>query len=457
MGRVEGEGAENLDYSSYTYEQLRSAVYGVNADSVRVAANEWADLRRRLNERVGTLRVEIVKLGPAWDSPAGQQALKTLADQRDWMAEFARVASWNEERMTDVQDAYYKAIKAMRALDAEPDRPNPGPGQSPGSGTTTDPAASNWKQPHAVKIANYLYSNLAIAAATMAMPPSQPKDDPSSYGKDGVPGEGPALPPTVTAPNSRSHSGAEQDGSSASKSGGPPGLVIRNPTPGRTPSPPDGRASATGPATGTKPSKSPGMVSGPTAHDRSATSAPTQVPRSGRGGVPSAGQASSGKPGFGRVITSPWGTGQGGGPPAVTDSGTKTLGGGLRPPLGTPAGPGPGQVPPGGMVHPGGAAGHGGRAGKKKPGYERGEPDTFRDSRHGNAAGGEVRNSERRSAFDPLPGMLGTQRHQAGEQRRQPWEVPEPAPLPAGFPEELRDFKHSDGTQFQVRRRGNAV
>ncbi|MGH3656564.1 MAG: hypothetical protein ACRDUA_07885, partial [Micromonosporaceae bacterium] len=351
------------------------------------------------------------------------------------------------------QETYYKAVKAMQALDAEPDRPNPSPGKSPGSGDYVDPATTNWKQPPAAKIANYLYADLAIAAATMAMPPEGGQEDPLGYSDDpsGTPGGGSAPSPGAVGSGGTPDRGRSSGMPSSKRGGAEPGLVITNRTPD-TPSP----QVSHGP-TGATSGKAP-LVGVPTsAGDRSTVSGPATTGSGGRTGTGSVGKAPGAGLGGGKVISAPSGTAPAGGSPTVTDPGTKTLGGGLRPPPGTPVPPGTGGVPPGGMPHSGaGGAGQDGRAGKKKPGYERGEPDTFRDTRGANMSGGEVRGAARGERFKPLPGMLGTQRQHAAQERA-PWEVPEPAPVPEGFPDELRDFKRPDGTQFQVRRRGNAV
>jgi hypothetical protein len=116
---------------------------------------------------------------------------------------------------------------------------------------------------------------------------------------------------------------------------------------------------------------------------------------------------------------------------------------------------GPGETPPGNAVPPGvgGGTRAGGHRGKKKPAYERGEPDTFADERTANAAGGTIRQAGAPKPFDPLPGMLGSQRPKpTEEQQHEAWELPETAPSPEGFPDELKSFTRKDGARFEVRR-----
>jgi hypothetical protein len=116
-----------------------------------------------------------------------------------------------------------------------------------------------------------------------------------------------------------------------------------------------------------------------------------------------------------------------------------------------------GQVPPGGGVpSPGGGAGHTGRRAKRRPGYERGEPETFIDGRHANAAGGTIRQPGAAKSFNPTPGMLGSQKHKPAEEHDHgQWELPTTAPTPEGFPDKVEDskFTRRDGVQFEVRRR----
>ena len=102
MGQFGGDGSEYLDFSSHTYEQLRAAVYGVSEEAVRVAGNEWADLKRRVNERVGTLHVAVSKLTPQWNSPAGEAALDAMRAQ-DKRARVACDRGSRREREESVQ------------------------------------------------------------------------------------------------------------------------------------------------------------------------------------------------------------------------------------------------------------------------------------------------------------------------------------------------------------------
>lgn len=458
MGEFGGGGADNLDFSGHTYEQLRAAVYGVSEEAVRVAGNEWADLKRRLNERVGTLHVVVAKLAPAWDSPAGQQALEGFRAQRDWMAELARVAGLNEAQLDEVQTTRIEAVNAMRALDSQPGgpvppgsrpRPAPSPGPAPGAGGWVDPASLDWRQPRAADIANRLYGRLAIAAASMAKPPANPQLDPFEYGaspdtasgtNDGPryrsgnltggpgstvsrPGSGP-VPPGVPA-GTRSSSGRRDPGNPRPATGNP---VAAPGTGGRREIVSPGYVPVQGSSGGT-------AGRGPTFRDRG-------VPAVGRGGV-----LGGRPPGVGGTT----------GHPTVGEPPGKVLGGGLRPPPGPPVPPAPvpGEVPPpaGGIPGAGGAAGQPDRRGRRRPGYERADPGTFVDSRPGNAAGGKLPTPGGTPRFAPLPGTVGQQKPKPAEDdpHRDVWEVPETR-SPEGFPEKLATFTRRDGVTFEVRR-----
>jgi len=49
--------------------------------------------------------------------------------------------------------------------------------------------------------------------------------------------------------------------------------------------------------------------------------------------------------------------------------------------------------------------------------------------------------------------MLGSQKHKpTADQQHEAWDIPETAPSPEGFPEELKSFTRKDGARFEVRR-----
>ncbi|MGH3734247.1 MAG: hypothetical protein ACRDT6_01255 [Micromonosporaceae bacterium] len=196
--------------------------------------------------------------------------------------------------------------------------------------------------------------------------------------------------------------------------------------------------------------------------------APSVAPGAGRGsmlgrlGAPgSAGPGGGGS--FvppGRVIGGP------GGHPGAPGAGAPAA------PGGQPGGGGPGEgTPPGhrpghGMPHgvpPGGGrpGGDDGRRGRKKPGYERGELDTFVDGRRGNAAGGEVRRAAERPWKDGGRVLGGQKVKRTEEEAAREWELPPVAataePATDGLPDTVRDgaFRAPNGAQFKVRRRGN--
>jgi hypothetical protein len=453
MGDFAGGGADNLDFSSHTYEQLRAAVYGVSEEAVRVAGNEWADLKRRLNERIGTLHVAVAKLTPAWDSPAGRLAIEAMRAQCEWLTELARIAELNESYLDDVQTTRVEAVTAMRALDSQPGgpvapgtraRPAPSPGPATSAGGWVNPASVDWRQLPAVEIASRLYGRLAVAAASFAVPPSSPQE---AMVSGSLPDDG--------SPRSVSGSSAIGYGQSGPVSGTPgstSGSTVPGPGNDRT-----GRRDATAPGVG------PGVPWWPGGRQGVASGADVTV----RGPF-------NGLTGEGRVVRMPGLTSGGrgvlGGRPADIGTGSpgnvaatalpgKVIGGGLRPPPGTVVPPAtvPVEPPPaGGIPGAGGAPGEPGGPGRKKPGYERAERDTFVDDRFGNPSGGGLTTAGEASEFGPLPGTVGQQKQQpTGGDQGDVWAVP--AGSPEGFPDTLQSFTRRDGVTFEVRRGGRGA
>jgi len=411
-----GGGADNLDFSGYTYEQLRAAVYGVSEEAVRVAGNEWADLKRRLNERVGTLHVTIAKLTSVWDSPAGRRALDAFRAQRDWMAELARVAAVNEAHLDDVQAVRIAAVNGMRVLDTLPGgpvapgaqpRPAPVPGPAPTPGIWLEPASLDWRQPQAVMIANRLYGQLAIAAASLAVPPSVLQEI-----------SDPVDPPL-------------QQGSGQQRAGG----ANQNPTyvADRTSSR-NSQWLQTLPLTAGL--NDAGFGGGFPAQRSAAARYIVGARGTGRRGLRQGGQIGSWPVGTGSTAARQ---------PATTDPLGRVLGGGSRPASAVPEAP---LGPPGA----GGPVGESSGPTRRKRRYEQAEADTFVDRRYGNAAGGRLGTPGEPGRFAPLPGTVGNQKHKPAADEPREWEV-DTRPSPEGFPEKLETFTRRDGVTFEVRRK----
>jgi len=458
MGDFEGGGADNLDLSGYTYGQLRDAVFQIVGDDLQAASNYLADLKRRLHERVGTLHVVIAKLRPDWKAKGGEAALEKLDQQLKWMQEFARVTAVNEAAIDDLIKARHKAVAAMRKLDAMPGgptppgakgKPSPSPAPAPPQTGYVDPSTLDWRHPYAVRAATPLYNLLAITNASFPMPPES-YDDPGRSVIDGGSGSGSdtagaAAPRTSGSgiPSGSWTTGGRPGESHVSKTGrGERGPVLRGsppkavpPTAGAgTPAVDAGRGVA-GPNAGV------GVVAPGGTVDHGGAS----VDRAGF----DKGAATSAEPSAGRSFGS-------GRASSTASPGGKVLGGGTRPVAGTEVGiGGPGDAAPGNGMPPsvGSGAGTNGRRAKKKPGYEQGEPDTFVGGGTANAAGGTIRQPGAPRSFDPPPGMLGSQKHKpTADQQHEAWDIPETAPSPEGFPEELKSFTRKDGARFEVRR-----
>ncbi len=415
-----GGGADNLDFSGYTYEELRAAVYGVREEAVRVAANEWADLKRRINERVGTLHVAIAKLASVWNSPAGRHALDAFRSQRDWMAELARVAAVNEAHLDDVQAVRIAAVNGMRVLDTLPGgpvapgarpRPAPAPGPAPASGIWLEPAALDWRQPQAATIANRLYGQLAIAAASLAVPPTVLEEisdpvDPVAQ-RSAQQGTGAGTP-------GRSFVADRTSGSDS------PSFQVRPLTVGVNDVSPGGG----GPAR------------------RSAAALHTWGARGARDRGPKQGD---------HVGNWPVGTGSGAArQPTSTDPPGRVLGWGSRPASTAP------EMPPLGPPATGDPAGESSGPARRKRRYERAEADTFVDRRFGNAAGGSLPTPAQHIDFAPLPGTVGNQKHKPAADDPHGWDV-DTRPSPEGFPEKLETFTRRDGVTFEVRRKRSGL
>ena len=460
MARDDGSAGEGsaLDFSGHTYEELRTAILAVDEEAIRVGANEWADLRRRLNDRISTLRVMIHKLAPDWDSPAGRTALGALRGHLDRMQNLAKAARWNEDRFDALHETYHKTMKEFRELDASPG------GQAevvrnPGDNEALPPNLADRRQPRAAQLAHDIYSQIALTSATLTVP--EPPSDIEGLG-DGTAGEGSGSPGYGSGAGPRS--GSTPPGSSTGW--GAPGVIA--PPPSKAGSPdslsrapsgatrPSGRVTVPGqtPATGSAPSSDTRGGFGVTPGTRPDMGAPGRG-SSGSGGT-SAGRGVIGAPGGG--------TGISGNPPPGGGNGPKVIGGGPRPTVGSPAEPPPGASQPGtpGAMPPG-AHGGAGRPGRGSPGrrtnYEQGEPDTFRDTRHRTKPVlGQPSNPAKPVATDP--GVIGQQKQKPAETgQRGQWQQPQPAPSPEGFPDTLEDgtFTRRDGAKFTVRRRGSGA
>ncbi|MGH8877980.1 MAG: PPE domain-containing protein [Stackebrandtia sp.] len=428
MGRIEGDGADNLNYTSWPYPTLRAAVYAIGDEGIRVAQNEWADLKRRLNDRIGTLHVAIAKLRPDWDSPAGRQALDALAAHRDWMSELASIAERNEIRMDAVAHARRKAVEAMRKLDAQPGGPQP-PGQAgtpapspapaatpPGTG---EPVEADWRQPPAAKIASYVYSEIALAAATMSIPDRSQGDVGSP---EPLPGTGsgtgppPSPSPNPTPTTSTVSPDADRDSTPAGSKTptGTPGTVIT------------GSAHRTAPhGIGTK-------ASGPRANATAGPGAvrdPAKVLGGANARTPGAGAANppAGKsPTADRPGAAP--PGPGGTPGQQHPTPSPREGAPSGPPRGSDAVPPPaaGQPPPPATPSAGSGYQHRRRVKRRKAVHELTEPETFAPLRAAGPPGGLIEPTHRVVNTNPGPGVIGTNKSEAVEPAEQPWDVPDP-------------------------------
>lgn len=456
MGDFAGGGADNLDYSSHTYARLRSAVYALTTDGPVVAQNEWADLKRRLNERIGTLHVAIAKLTPAWISAGGHQAIVALTAHRDWLTEFARVAAWNEERVADVEQARRNATLAMKALDAEPGgpqrpdsgsstpRPTPGPDPDPAA----DPASQDWRQPYAAKIANYVFGQMAVAAASLAKAPVEwkPVETGSRPDNGGIPGDGPVLPSGSSAGPTRPRSGPNAPTSPHPSRGGGsgPGNVIGPP---RAPSRPLPTPGTPLPPAGTSP---PGGAIGQARDRRSASPLPRRPAETG-----ATSGAAGAHPGSRQSAAPGHGTSRESVPPPPHQRATgRVIGGGLRPIGGsTPTGGEPSQRIPSQLQTHGQPDKDPPRR-RKKPGYERGEPETFIDGRPRNPRGGIIRPATAAPApvvVDPGRGIIGASKRRDNVEQNEPWSVPEPVMPPTSAPDTGQETKRNEEYRHEVR------
>lgn len=451
MARVEGGGADNLNFSSHTYEELRTAVFAVDEEAIRVGANEWADLKRRLNERIGTLRVMIHKLEPDWSSGAGRQALSRLRGHLSRMQALAKTAHWNEDRFDTLYETYTKAVKEMRELDATRG------GQAevasnPGNNEPLPPNLADRRQPKAAKIAHDLYSEIAITSATL--------DLLENAGTGIDTGSGTGSPDGASgSPDSGPGAGSRSGSSTPGTTTGSPGTLAPPPSKAATPGGGPVLAgssqarSLTQPGGGANPGQTPaggnpnsGFGVAPAARDEFGAAARSST---GAGGPSGVGRG---------VIGPPRGTGGVGAPP--DGPGSRTLGGPPpRPGVATPGAglPGGGQPAHPGM--PGGTGGPGG--GRDGPGrrtnYERGEPDLFVDKRH-RAKPVIGQQPTQPKPVNTGPGVIGQQKRKPADTERQE-QRPQTTPSPQGFPDKLEDgsFRSRDGAQFTVRRRGSGA
>ncbi|MGH3734595.1 MAG: hypothetical protein ACRDT6_03070 [Micromonosporaceae bacterium] len=466
MAEVDGGGSQG--YTGYTFEELRTGMRTLRPDFMRVGSNQWGDLRRRLDERIGTLRVMIHRLAPDWESPAGTQALGKLRAHLTQMQALSKTARWNEILFDDLYDTYSQEMAKLRKLEEQPKRQAEVTGSVGHSTDALTPAQADTRQPAAAQIVYRMYGKLALTTLSLRMP-SDPdyKPGPDPGGGTGVP-PGPAAAPG---------SGGGQPGRSGPSAGAPPVVP----------------ASKRG-STGSGPAGSGGW---PAAALRPGVGVPPTTPAGGRAGASSpAASGSTGAPGGARGVPGVGGTGAVPGsrvPGGVTRGGVLGPGGGAggtgvpASGPGAPGGGGPGGTPasraggppgpgtpgteahgsggprhPGGVPHAPGGAGAGAGGGGGRPGrrtrYEQGDPELFVDKRaRAKPVIGQQPDPGR--PVDAGPGVIGTQKQKPAAPEHT--ERLRPAPKPAateGFPDEVKDgsFTRRDGARFTVRRRSGS-
>jgi hypothetical protein len=435
------------------YEKLRHMVLADDAEGLRVASVHWASMYKELEQRVNTIEIAIHRLDKVWRGAGGRTALLKYRHALEVMQSAMWTAKSNAENIGNAYDALVKAQKDMRALDRSPNKATETPNPQPG-GTEMYAWDLDSRQPAASGIAKNLSYSYAWAGAGY----TPLLFDPQTSVHDKHPGTDSSGSPDGTPP------GAAQSGSG--RSGGSRDGSGRQPGPSAPAAGPGG-IRGSGPALGG--SRSPaGGARTPTAVPQPSSAVGEAPSTSSEIGVPGGVSGGTGSAGASRSRLGSPGTrgGVGGGTVRFGggDPGGKTLGGGMRPATGLSAEPstlggagGNGQPPLGGGVPGGGSGtGHGGGRGKRKPRYERGEPEMFIDGRQKNAAGGTIRQPGAAKSFDVMPGVLGSQKHKPVEAHNPSnWELPATTPAPEGFPERVEDskFTRSDGVQFEVRRR----
>ncbi|HEY3117812.1 MAG TPA: hypothetical protein VGK54_13795 [Chloroflexota bacterium] len=437
-------GSPGSGMPAYMYEQLREMVFGDDPDAVR-DVGEWLRGRGRLiAEFAATLHRELSMIDELYSSAEGAPALKAQLYQAVvGLQELGNRLIHNGHVINSAGDAIETA---QSQVDAAYPKVKPGGAVFRGLNPQTDPPSQK-ARPYVESLNTYLY-NLTDALALLAdedrpyeTPEPPPSNDPSkapmSLGGSSPVGSGPAMPGL---------SGVRQGGAQPGPS------LPRGSAPGSHPSP--GGSMPTTPGRGAIP---PGVVGSPASKGRAGTT-PTVGGAGRRISMP--GSRSGDLLGRMRPPTGEVAVGSESG---IGEPASETYSPEGRPP-GDTGGPGRyGAAPPGGEPSP--ASGvppsiheHRGqsRRGKKKPGYERGESDTFVDGRFANVTGGELRAPSRERPVDAGPGVIGNQKRKPADAPGQsPWELPQSAPAPEGLPEEFQEgtFRGKGGVQFEVRRR----
>ena len=441
MADAHDGGSPGSGTPAYMYEDLKKMVYADDPEAVR-HVGDWLGSRGRLiSDFAVTVHRELSKVDDLYSSAEGAPALKAqLYRAFDELQKLGGDLIQNGH----VLNAAAQAIEtAQGQVDAVYPDTKPGDAVFRGTNAYTDPPSQK-AQPYVESLNTYMYN---LSDALVLVDPNKDIGQPGN-----PPGDG-SNPPTQPGASSLPGSGAVAPGRiGAGKIEAGPGTIL-----------PPGPTLGGQPATGGEPRKSPGRGMFPPAV----------------GGSPDRGRdsAGSGLPGYGsgRRIRMP---GARNGdllgrmrPPAAAGGAAGAQGTAERPSYpealelggaGTPERPE--AVPPGGEsgtgtgIPPSVHGGHGGknRRGRKKPGYERGESDTFVDGRFGNEVGGELRAASREMPTDPGPAVIGNQKHRLAEEPcESQWELQRSTPSPEGSPEEFREgrFRGKDGVQFDVKRR----
>jgi hypothetical protein len=431
---------------AYMYEDLKKMVYADDPEAVR-HVGDWLGSRGRLiSDFAATVHRELSKVDDLYSSAEGAPALKAqLYRAFDELQKLGGDLIQNGH----VLDAAAGAIEtAQGQVDAIYPDTKPGDAVFRGTNPYTDPPSQK-AQPYVESLNTYMY-NLTDSLALV-----RSEDDFYKPGRPPGGISGPPVGPGGPARIPNTGPGSSTPGINAGKQiGKTPGTIVPSspvvsqpPTVGTPPTTPGGGMSppATGGSSGGGKGNASAGAPAPGAGRRLRMPGSRRGDLLGRMSPPANGLGGDGARGVGE-------------PPGVASSPDSLESEGSRTPVR------PGAVPPGGGLGAGTgvpAGVHGGhsernRRGKKKPGYERGQPDTFVDGRFGNEVGGELRAESRERPVDPGPAVIGNQKHKAAEDdvRRQ-WELAETTPSPDGFPEEFREgnFRGKDGVQFEVRRR----
>ncbi len=439
-------GAPGSGMPAYMYEDLKKMVYADDPDAVR-AVGEWLlDRGRLISEFAATVHRELSRVDDLYSSAEGAPALKAQLYRA-----FDELQSLGSDLIHNghVLIAAADAIGNTRSqVDAVYPKVKPGEAVFRGTSAYTDPPSQK-AQPYVEALNSYLYElgdTLALMGASLHDSPPPPISGGSNPGTSPG-GAGPGSGPSTNQGSGRPDLSGGRETQSSRGTFAPPGPVLGGQ--------PSSRGTVTGPGGGLL---TPGLGGSPAGKAGTGVGAPgagtgrqIRIPGArsgdlmGRMRPPAAGVGAGGAPGIGE-------------PPGKVPS-PEAIG---------PEGPGatqrPNAVPPGGdpgvgnSLPPGGHAGHGGqrRRGRKRSGYERGEPDTFVDGRYANEVGGNIRGTGLERPTDPGPAVIGSQKHRhTDDQGHSQWELSQTAPSREGFPDEFQEgsFRRKDGVQFEVRRR----